>query len=60
MRAVRLRRPSPTLVVARVALFVVFTGSRYAATHSKKTAKPVTKAQVNESVASYVSPTRAS
>ncbi len=54
MRAIKLRRPSPALVLAGIALFIVLGGTGYAATHSKKAAKPVTKAQVNKLVASYV------
>ena len=53
MRAIKLRRPSPALVLAGIALFIVLGGTGYAATHSKKAAKPVTKAQVNKLVASY-------
>ena len=53
MRAIKLRRPSPALVLAGIALFVVLGGTGYAATQSAAT-KPVTKSQVSKLIAKYV------
>lgn len=53
MPAIKLRRPSPALILAGIALFIVLGGTGYAATHSATT-KPVTKSQVNKLIAKYV------
>lgn len=53
MRAIKLRRPSPALILAGIALFIVLGGTGYAATHSAAT-KPVSKSQVNKLIAKYV------
>jgi hypothetical protein len=51
MRSTRLRRPSPGLLVAALALFVALGGTGYAATHS---GSAPTKSQVKKLIASYV------
>jgi hypothetical protein len=53
MRAIKLRRPSPALILSGVALFIALGGTGYAATHSAAT-KPVTKSTVNKLIAKYV------
>jgi hypothetical protein len=50
-RSIRLRRPSPALVIGAIALFAALGGTGYAASHSGKSP---TKAQVKKMIAAYV------
>src|SRR3954464_8023997 len=51
MKRLTSRRPSPAFVLAVVAVFASLGGTGYA---TSKTAKPLTKKQINKLIASYV------